>query len=92
MSETNDWLRIFLTFALPWGIGIGGRLAPRWLFSCYMVMTMMPYSRHSIQPAQSSCGNRDHLQPGERMVQYWLLYRPSNPLDAPTHRRFERGT
>lgn len=40
------------------------------------------YSRHEIQPAQSPWGNRVHLQPGEHMVEYWLLYSPSAPLDV----------
>jgi len=40
------------------------------------------YSRHEIQPSQSSWGNRYQLQPGEHMIQYWLLYSPSAPLDV----------
>lgn len=38
------------------------------------------YSQREIQPAQSGWGSDHELQPGERMVQYRLLYRA--PLDV----------
>jgi hypothetical protein len=40
------------------------------------------YSRHNIEPSQSPWGKGRQLQPGERIVQYWLLYSPSAPLDV----------
>jgi hypothetical protein len=38
------------------------------------------YSQHDIQPQQSEWGRNYQLQPGERMIQYRLLYKA--PLDV----------
>lgn len=40
------------------------------------------YSRHNISPSESPWGKRRQLKPDEHMVQYWLLYSPSAPLDV----------
>ena len=40
------------------------------------------YSRHKIQPTQSGWVRGYQLQPGEQMVEYWLLYNAGTPLNV----------
>jgi endonuclease/exonuclease/phosphatase (EEP) superfamily protein YafD len=90
-------LVVFLAFGAPtavWFVATGGHsylyallLESKWRAARPQTKQEMEailsfYREKEIQPAQSSWGRNYHLEQGERMVQYQILYDSSCPLDV----------